>query len=575
MFIMHGNTPRAMILSSMSTIEQNTVSAWPLQALQTAVQRQHRCLFVLAGSPAWAQAQLLPWATQMGGAWLGADESGEGVPDAIPAARARQVLGSEYPLAVVDAWQGLHPDALAAVAGTVQAGGALFLLVPPLADWPSRVDPDYVRLASYPREPASLSRHFINRLAARCVPAAGIVVLEERLGDSLPAEVSSHWPVSTDMAVESCPAAEQQAILQQWLHSNSSAVLLARRGRGKSALLGFMAAHLHAKGAAVLLTAPSRAAAASVFRHAQYTVPFMAPDAILADANAQADVLLVDEAATISLPVLADLLPRFPRILFATTTDGYEGTGQGFLLRFLSLLDQQSPGWERHTLSTPRRWAVADPLEAWLDDALLLNAQASEMGALSASASTLHLQTLSQIRLCDEPLLTAVYGLLRNAHYRTTPDDLRFLLDGPGVSLYIASVDNRIVAVALLVREGEIDATMRDAIVSGLRRPRGHMLVQALAVQAQQPQYLGVPVARVLRIAVHPMLQGKGIGSAVLQHAVTDQHAQGVQVVGSSFSATPDVLAFWQKNGFRLVHMGHRRQAASAAPSALVLHEGE
>lgn len=567
---MHGNTPRAMILASMSTIQQNMASVPPLQAVQAAVQRQHRCLFVLAGSPAWAQAQLLPWSTQMGGIWLGADVSG-----AIPAARARQVLGSEYPLAVVDAWQGLHPDALAAVAGTVQAGGALFLLVPPLAAWPSQADPDYVRLASYPREPESLSRHFINRLAARCMPAAGIVVLEERLGESLPADFSSHWPLLSSTAVESCPAAEQQTILQQWLHSNSNGVLLARRGRGKSALLGFMAAHLHAKGATVLLTAPSRAAAASVFRHAQYAVPFMAPDAILADANAQADVLLVDEAARISLPVLADLLPRCPRILFATTTDGYEGTGQGFLLRFLSLLDQQSPGWQRHTLSTPRRWAVADPLEAWLDDALLLNAQASELGELSVLASTVRLQTLPQMLLCDEPLLTAVYGLLRNAHYRTTPDDLRFLLDGPDVSLYVAYVDNRIVAVAMLVREGEIDAAMCEAIVDGQRRPRGHMLVQALAVQAQQPQYLGVPTARVLRIAVHPSLQGKGIGSALLQYAVADQRARGVQAVGSSFSATPDVLAFWQKNGFRLVRMGHRRHAASAAPSALVLYKGE
>ena len=188
------------------------------------------------------------------------------------------------------------------------------------------------------------------------------------------------------------------------------------------------------------------------------------------------------------------------------------------------------------------------------------------------TAATTSVISVTQQTVFEQPdLLRAVYGLLRCAHYRTTPDDLRFLLDAPGVSLYIMQTNQQLIGVALLVREGELDDAMANAITAGERRPRGHLLVQTLAVQEAQPQYLQQRVSRVVRIAIHPSLQGQGYGSYLLQAVVEQQHELGMHVIGSSFSATPEVLAFWQKNGFTLVRIGHRRQTASAAPSAVVL----
>jgi tRNA(Met) cytidine acetyltransferase len=74
---------------------------------------------------------------------------------------------------------------------------------------------------------------------------------------------------------------------------------------------------------------------------------------------------------------------------------------------------------------------------------------------------------------------------------------------------------------------------------------------------------------------VHTQYQQRGLGSQLLQKIIEDQKKNGVKIIGSSFSAAPDVLAFWQRNGFDLLRVGHRRQAASAAPSALVLREEE
>ncbi|MEI8617443.1 DUF1726 domain-containing protein [Pseudoalteromonas sp. B193] len=54
---------------------------------------------------------------------------------------AHQILGQEFAHAVYDGFSGLHPDKLAALAGTIKAGGILFLLLPELDDLASWQDP--------------------------------------------------------------------------------------------------------------------------------------------------------------------------------------------------------------------------------------------------------------------------------------------------------------------------------------------------------------------------------------------------------------------------------------------------
>lgn len=539
------------------------------QLLQQARNNNHRALIVLSGSPDWCRSTAktllsLQQAVLMQQAvWIGNEN--------IPAGKCRQLLGSEYVAAVFDVHDGLHPDALAAVAGTVIAGGVLILLTPSLDVWPDTPDPDYERLASYPYDWRCLSQRFVSHLRTSVQRAAnqtGCLLVREQNCPGCHA-VPLALPELPQRATGELPSVEQRRCLQQLQGHESISVVLAGRGHGKSALLGFAARDWLARGKRVLLVAPSRASALSVFRHAKCELPFLAPDKLLQDATVSADVLLVDEAAAIPQPMLLDLLARFPHAVLATTTDGYEGTGQGFLLRFLRELDAHCPAWQRLALPSPVRWAEGDPLENWLYCTLLLDATEPVCAQITETAVA---ETLTQQQLLDDPvLLRDVYGLLRSAHYRTAPDDLRFLLDGPALSLYRLVCNEQTIAVAMVVEEGGLDAGMAAEIAAGRRRPRGHLLVQTMAIHEQQPQYLQQRVARVVRIAVHTKLQGRGLGSQLLQTIIADQQARGVCAVGSSFSATPEVLAFWQRNGFDLVRIGHKKQAASAAPSALVL----
>ena len=455
------------------------------------------------------------------------------------------------------------------------------MLTPPWQQWPALADTDYERLASYPHDWRELPQRFISHLQRSldlAVQQPGYVHLHEFDHPVIPV-CSLSWPSLPQSVAMGEPAVEQKQCLAQLATHDGVSVLLAGRGHGKSALLGFAAQQYLAQRQKVLLVAPSRAAAASVFRHAGSELAFSAPDmllknSLLKDESITADVLLIDEAAAIPQPILLALLKRFPRIVFATTTDGYEGTGQGFVLRFLRALNESYPDWQQLNLDAPVRWSANDPLEKWLYQALLLDAQEPVViGDIDLSAVVF--EKLEQSRLVEPPaLLAEFYGLLRSAHYRTTPDDLRFLLDAPQLSLYRLAYKEQTIAVALIVEEGSIDETMAIEIAAGRRRPRGHLLVQTLAAHNHQSQYLQQRVARVVRIAVHTQYQQRGLGSKLLQKVIDDQKKNGVKIIGSSFSATPDVLAFWQRNGFELLRVGHRRQAASAEPSALVLREG-
>ncbi len=58
----------------------------------------------------------------------------------------------------------------------------------------------------------------------------------------------------------------------------------------------------------------------------------------------------------------------FPRVLLTTTVDGYEGTGRGFTLKFCASLAH----FTLLQLDNPMRYAANDPLELWVNEALLL-----------------------------------------------------------------------------------------------------------------------------------------------------------------------------------------------------------
>lgn len=463
----------------------------------------------------------------------------------MPAKKARILLGQETDVIVFDAHSGFDVNAFAAASGTLRGGGTLFLLTPPLNVWAAFPDPDYRRFIPYPYQPADVEGRFLRRFV-------GLLACR-----------SDFSPATADLGLK--PDLQADAVITI-LQTEVPVVLTADRGRGKSAALGMAASLLIAEGQRVVLTAPARATVEAVFKHAENPPVFFAPDDLL-QTLPDADVLMVDEAAAIPVPLLLTMLKQYPRCVFSTTLHGYEGSGRGFALRFQKQLEIHAPGWKSIRLYQPIRWAENDPLEHFINRALLLDVDIAPCPPCGGS---------SEYRLLDrdelvqnEFLLRQLFGLLVTAHYQTRPSDLRQMLDAPDISIHVLEQSGEILAVALLSREGGLDAELVAAIHAGKRRPHGHPVPQTLTFHAGIAGAAQLICERVMRIAVHPRLQGQGLGSQLLEYLVKYAERSGADYIGVSYAMTPELLSFWERAGFVLMRVGHRRDTASGSYSAV------
>ncbi len=510
----------------------------------------------------------------------------------LPIRNAIQLLGQDLELLIYDAHSGFDPDGFGAATGAIRGGGLLLLLTPPLDEWPLLTDPQAVRIAVWPHSAASLSGRFLARLVDVLKSDPMLVTIQQSTSDPVMADrqrLTRDYFTSESDGAEPLTPDQQQAVAAIIKTAQGRArrplVLTAHRGRGKSAALGLAAGHLLKTGhCRVLVTAPTRAAVAALFRHANAmlreadgtaltdSLRFYSPAALVAETPA-AELLLVDEAAGIPAPLLAALLEHYPRIIFATTVHGYEGTGRGFEIRFRATLNQLTPDWRALRLESPIRWAADDPLEALCFRALLLDAApAPDQELMAATSDTCHCERLNRNRLAqDDSTLRELFGLLVLAHYQTRPMDLRMLLDGSNLRIYVLRYGGRIAATLLAAAEGDLDAALHDAIYLGQRRPRGHLLPQTLSAHAGLYDAPAWRYLRVVRIAVHPALSRRGLGRRLLRQLAHDARAEGIDLLGASFGATPALLHFWERCGYRAAQIGTSRNAASGEHAVVVL----
>ncbi|HCI6186977.1 TPA: tRNA(Met) cytidine acetyltransferase, partial [Klebsiella variicola subsp. variicola] len=355
------------------------------------------------------------------------------------------------------------------------------------------------------------------------------------------------------------PQAEQALILEQLLRLPPGiAAVTAERGRGKSALAGMLLRQL---GGEAIVTAPTRSAVEVLASFAGEAFRFMAPDALLASQETAA-WLIVDEAASIPAPLLRQLVSRFPRTLLTTTVQGYEGTGRGFLLKFCASL----PRLQSFSLSAPIRWAAGCPLESAIRQLLIFNDEAFR----DAPTGEVVLEAVNQSCWQSQPALPeAMYQLLSGAHYRTSPLDLRRMMDAPGQAFRCARASGAVAGALWLVAEGGLSPELSRAVWAGFRRPRGNLVAQSLAAHGGSPLAATLSGLRVSRIAVHPARQRDGLGQKMIASIAAD--AAGYDYLSVSFGYTPELWRFWQRCGFILVRLGTHREASSGCYTAMAL----
>ncbi|MGM0448522.1 MAG: tRNA(Met) cytidine acetyltransferase TmcA [Methanobacteriota archaeon] len=431
-------------------------------------------------------------------------------------------------------------------------------------------------------------------------------------------------------AYGACRTADQARTLRAFealAKPGSTVVVESDRGRGKSSAAGLAAGALALAGRDVVVTAPAFRNAAEVFARARELigsetdgergegdgadrggdgrdgaderdlrtaaggrVRFL-PPATAATVAAEADAVIVDEAAALPVRLLEGFLDA-PAVAFCTTVHGYEGAGRGFAVRFRERLLDSRFSVRDVRLDEPIRYARNDPVEAWASRALLLDARPAVDAAVAdavVDAATYRALDPADL-LADETLLGEAFGLLVAAHYRTEPNDLARLLDAPNLVARALVADGRVVAVALLAREGGLDPETRRGMYEG-ERVRGNMVPDVLTSQLRDEAAAAPRGLRTVRIATHHAIRDAGFGSRLLDevHAEFagdpagdggDRAGDGADRAGDEggldyfsvgYGATPRLLRFWDRAGYRTVHLSTSRNDASGEYSAVML----
>ncbi|MFC6824722.1 tRNA(Met) cytidine acetyltransferase TmcA [Halopelagius fulvigenes] len=530
--------------------------------------------------------------------------------------RAGELLGSTRTAVVCDAHEEFSPNVVGRLVGAVDGGGLFVLLAPPLDEWPARTGSFDESLAVPPFPVSAVTGRFRERFVStlRDHPGVAIVNVDEGVverdgsapsppdvGDrspSIPRERERRFP---RLAYESCLTGDQSRALrslERLADPGEAVVVEADRGRGKSAAAGLAAACLAADGRDVLVTAPSYRSAEEVFVRAETLLSDLGALADSAEENrvlqatadagaeggrvrfadpptaatlpADPDVVLVDEAAALPVRLLSSFLDA-PAAGFFTTVHGYEGAGRGFSVRFRDRLAESDFAVTDAQLDEPIRYARGDPVETWAFRALLLDARPPVDPLVEdATPETVEYRAVSpEELLADDHLLSEAFGLLVFAHYRTEPNDLARLLDAPNLELRALCSEGHVVSVALLAREGGLTVETRRSMYEGAR-VRGNMLPDVFTSQLRDEE-AGVPVGyRVMRIATHHAVRSRGLGSRLLTE-VRREFSGEADYLGVGYGATPELLSFWEANGYSTVHLSTTRNDTSGEYSALML----
>lgn len=314
----------------------------------------------------------------------------------------------------------------------------------------------------------------------------------------------------------------------------------------------------------------------NIFRDHRQTVQYIVPSNHAA--LAQAELVAIDEAAAIPLPVVKKLLGPY-LVFLSSTIHGYEGTGRALSLKLVQQLRAQRGAdaaaaalgagaavagggakkgarqlheerWKvaaeaaarntsgrtltEITLDAPIRYKAGDPVEKWLNALLCLDV---------ATHTTRIVQSMPAPRDCElymvnrdalfsyhslaESLLQRIWALYTSAHYKNSPNDLQMLSDAPAHRLFVllgpqGAASSKpgslpdVLCVVQVAFEGLISQRSVQSELSRGNRASGDLIPWSITQQFGDSEFPQLSGARVVRIASHPDVQKMGYGSRAL-----------------------------------------------------------
>lgn len=261
----------------------------------------------------------------------------------------------------------------------------------------------------------------------------------------------------------------------------------------------------------------------NVTRNNRQTIQYISPsDAHLLNA---ADLLVIDEAAAIPLPLVKAMLGPY-LVFMASTINGYEGTGRSLSLKLLSQIQKDNSAPPPIKLDESIRYNPADPVESWLTSLLCLDASVVanlNSGCPTPDACELYYidrDALFSYHRAAEAFLQRVVSICVSSHYKNSPNDLQMMSDAPAHHLFcllgpITKKDQlpEILCVIQVCLEGQISAqSVQNSLARGAKSA-GDLIPWNIAEQYGDREFPKLSGARIVRIATHPNYQRVSLNS--------------------------------------------------------------
>jgi len=275
--------------------------------------------------------------------------------------------------------------------------------------------------------------------------------------------------------------------------------------------------------------------------------------------------------------VLYEYLRKYKKLVFASTIHGYEGAGRSFSVRFLKYLKEKTNFKVYECkMKEPIRYGDNDPIEKWLFDTLLLDAEPAQIDnkdleLIETKRAKFYKIPLEKWFEKEEDKLRQFVGIYILAHYQNRPNDIAMIADAPHHDGFVLELESGKIATSIQIAyEGNIPEETIERMLKDYK-PKGNIIPDVIAKHFRNKEFPKLKGLRIVRIATHPEVQGKGLGSLALEGLTEWAKENGYNWLGSSFGATEELVRFWQKNGFVVVHLSPEKNRVSGEYSALVL----
>ncbi len=541
---------------------------------------------------------------------------------------SEKYLGTTFQALVLDLTNDLKPNDVGRLIEVVEGGGFIVLQAPSWDEWdnmmtlfkanllvPGFDEPRHIFIAWFKRKLLEHSENIFIYDADRDELVSGKPVSKAEAQSRKRIRIPEKTLFPRQLYNLALTQDQVRVIREmEWLYEKpgrgqrKAIVVTADRGRGKSCAVGIGLVGLAAKlgevkyRVRILVTAPSPANVQSLMQLAlkaaeelglnprpvkrggriieiqgrKFSIEYWEP---LMVTKLQADIVAVDEASGIHVPLLHKIWKAHRRLVFSATIHGYEGAGRGFNVRFLSALrEDPNTKLRRVEMEEPIRYNKGDPVEKWLYDVLLLDAEPAELG--EEDYEDIREKRLRYLRLDPEWLfspkgeetLRQLFGIYVLAHYRNEPDDLGMLADAPHHSIRAVATETtgKIVGAAQVALEGSLPEDLIDRLLRG-EKIAGNIIPDRLLKHSRIRAYGRMKGWRIVRIATHPDAQDRGIGSWLLDRLYEESVERGHDWLGSGFGVNEKLLNFWAKNGFLALHLSPDRNPVSGEYTTLVL----